>query len=285
MSYEAQKFVDDQSDLEQRLRLSTILQALSPAVAQGSDYPEARPGDFLLSFEDGSEKLVPRAQGVVFVPVASVEYAVEWPPDRGTRSAPIEHHDVVPLDAQWVEGSDGRKACRRPNGNRVEKTVYLHMLVDGRKTSFALKSMSYSIGQDFARDADKVRVNVDGEVVRVVGALWKMTSELERKNAYTWYSPRFEKLGVFGQTNGPSIDFVRQAKTLRFEFKLDEVKRKAERAALAKVTPTPALTRGSISITSGAERPRSWADPRGPEIVEQRPAARAADPIDDDIPF
>lgn len=155
MSYEAQKYVDDQPDLEQRLRLSTILQALSPAVAQGSDYPEARPGDFLLAFEDGSEKLVPRAQGVTFVPVAAIEYAVEWPPDRGTRSAPIEHHDVVPLDAQWVEGSDGRKACRRPNGNRIEKTIYLYVLIDGFASTFALKSMSYSIGQDFARDADK----------------------------------------------------------------------------------------------------------------------------------
>ena len=35
MSYEAQKFVDDASDLDPRLRLSTILQAGSPAVAAG----------------------------------------------------------------------------------------------------------------------------------------------------------------------------------------------------------------------------------------------------------
>ena len=162
-------------------------------MAQGSDYPEARPGDFLLAFEDGSERLVPRALGVIFIPVAAAAFAVEWPADRGARSAPIEHHDVVPLDAQWVEGSDGRKACRRPNGNRIEKTVYIHMLVDGLKATFAFKSMAYGIAQDFARDADKVRVTVDGEVVRVAGALWKMTSELERKNPYTWYSPRFEE--------------------------------------------------------------------------------------------
>jgi hypothetical protein len=286
MSYEAQRYIDDQSDLAQRLRLSTILQALSPALAPGSDYPEARAGDFLLAFEDSSEKLVPRAQGVVFVPVASVEYAVEWPADRGSRGAPIEHHDIVPLDAQWIVGPDGRKACLRPNGNRVEKTVYVHMLVDGFKTTIALKSMSYSIGQDFGRDADKVRVNVDGEVVRVCGALWKMTSELERKNSYTWYSPRFERLGVLGQPNGPSLDLVRMAKTLRFEFKIEETKRKAERAALAQVKPTPALGRtGSISITSGIDRPRSWADPRGPEIVDPPPAEQPAKTIDDDIPF
>ena len=285
MSYEAKKFVDDESDLEQRLCLSTILQALSPAVAAGSDYPEARPGDFLLAFEDGSEKLVPRPLGVTFIPVAAAAYAVEWPADRGSRSAPIAHHDAVPLDAQWTEGPDGRKACLRPGGARIEKTVYIHMLVGGLKTTFALKSTAYSIGQDFARDADKVRVTVDGEVVRVAGALWKMTSELERRNSYTWYSPRFEKIGVLGQPNGPSIDLVRVAKAARFEFKIEETKRRAERASISAVTPTPALGRatGSITYTSGIERPQSWVTPRGHESVDQKPAATIDPKLDDDL--
>jgi hypothetical protein len=207
--------------------------------------------------------------------VAAAAFAVEWQADRASRSAPIAHHDVVPLDAQWIEGSDGRKACRRPNGNRIEKTVYIHMLVGGLKTTFAFKSMAYGIAQDFARDADKVRVTVDGEGVRVAGALWKMTSELERKNSYTRFSPCFEKLGVLGQPNGPSIDLVRVAKAARFEFKIEETKRKAERAALSAVKPTPALgrTQGSITYSSGIERPQSWADPK--------PTAASADPVDD----
>ena len=219
-----------------------------------------------MAFEDGSERLVPRAQGVTFIPVAAEEYAVEWPADRGSRSAPIEHHDRVPLDAQWIEGSDGRKACRRPNGNRVEKTVYVHMLVDGFKTTFAFKSMAYNIAQDFGVAADKISVNVDGEVVRVAGALWKMTSELERKNSYTWYSPRFEKLGMLGEANGPSLDLVRVAKTLRFEFKIEETKRKAERAALSTVAPTPTLGRaaGSTTFSTGIERPQLLGRPEGP---------------------
>jgi hypothetical protein len=276
MSYEAQKFVDDASDLDPRLRLSTILQAGSPAVAAGSDYPEARPGDFHLAFEDGSEKLVPRTLGVTLLPVVCVEKAVEWPADRSARGAPIDHHDVMPLDAQWVE-FDGRRSCRRPNGNRVEKTIYCRLLVGGLHTTFAFKSGAYSIAQDFARAADAVRVTVDGEVVRVAGALWKMTSELERKDSYTWYSPRFEKIGVLGQPNGPSLDLVRAAKALRFEFKIEEAKRKAERASLSAVTPTPRLV-GSTTFSSGIERPQSWADPK--------PTAKPADPADDfSIPF
>ena len=279
MTYEAKKFVDDESDLEQPLRLSTLLQALSPAVAQGSDYPEARPGDFLLSFEDGSEKLAPRAKGVPFIPVAAAAYAVEWPSDRGSRGAPIAHHDIVPLDARWVEDSNGRKSCRRPNGNRIEKTIYVHMVIGGLKTTFAFKSTAYGIAQDFARDADRVRINVDNETVRVAGALWKLTSELERDNAYTWYAPRFEKIGVLGQPNGPSLDLVRVAKAARFEFKVEEAKRKAERASLSAVTPTPRLV-GSTTFSSGVERPQTWADPRGSESAGPKPA----DPVDD-LPF
>ena len=34
---------------------------------------------------------------------------------------------------------DGRKACRRPNGNRIEKTIYLHMLVGGLQDDLRLQ--------------------------------------------------------------------------------------------------------------------------------------------------
>ena len=290
-----ERFIDDKSDLGQRLRLSTILQALSPAVAQGSNYPEARPGDFLLCFEDGSEKLVSRAAGVTLLPIMFLDKAVEWPPDRGSRSAPIDHHDFVPADAEWIDVG-GKKACiRSSNGNRIEKTIYVPALVDGFKTTFAFKSMAYAIAQDFGRDADKVRVEVDGEAVRVCGALWKLTSELKRKNTYTWYGPRFEKLGILGQATGPALELVKMAKTLRFEMKVEEERQKKERAALSAVPRTPTLGRGTMSITSGlaSNPPRSWADPRGPaEIVDPKPAEQAPkaatkDPNDeiDSIPW
>ena len=64
-----------------------------------------------------------------------------------------------------------------------------------------------------------------------------MTSELERQDGYSWFAPRFEKLAILGQLNGPSIDLVRVAKAARFEFKIEEAKRKAERASLSAVTP------------------------------------------------
>ena len=192
-----------------------------------------------------------------------------------SRGAPIDHHDAAPLDAQWIEGPDGRKSCRRPNGNRIERTIYLHALVDGQQVTFAFARTAYNVAQAFARDADKIRVTVAGETVRICGGLWRMTSVQERDGANSWYSPRFEKLGVLGEPNGPTLDVVRAAKALRFEFKAEEAKRKAERALLSAVTPTPRLV-GSTTFTSGIERPQAWAD--------QTPTAASADPVDD-LPF
>jgi hypothetical protein len=287
MTNEARRYVDEKSDLDARvMRPSTILQALSPALAPDSDWPDAKAGDFLLSYEDGSEELVPRVPGVTLQPIAFVQKAMEWPAERGSKSAPIAAHDFVPLDAEWIDVG-GRKACLRPGGTRIEKTIFAHALVKGFKTTFAFKSTAYDVGDRFGRDADKTRVEVDGEVVRVCGALYQLTSELERNpRGQTWYGPRYTKLGVLGQEGGPTIEQVRAARDLRFEFKAEEEARKKERAALSALKPTPALPRGSISITSGIERSRSWADPRGPaEIADPKPMTRAPAPIDDDIPF
>ena len=87
---------------------------------------------------------------------------------------------------------------------------------------------------------------------------------------HTWYSPRFTMLGVLGEPNGPTLDQVRQAKSLRFALKIDEAARK--RAAISSVTPTPRLVGGTV-FASGVDRP-SWADPK----------PTAADP-NNDLPF
>jgi hypothetical protein len=279
-----ERYRDDKPDLDQRLRLSTILQALSPQLAPGSNWPDAKAGDIFINYED-SEELFPRVPGVKLQPIAAVEYAVEWLPERGSRSAPVAHHPFVPLDAEWLVGADGRKACRRPNGNRIEKTIYLHMLVGGFKTTFPFKSTAYNDGKSFSSAADKVRVEVDGEPVRVVGAFWQMTSEVERNDrGQTWFGPRFEKLGVLGQPNGPTLEQVKAARDLRYEFKLEEEKRKA--VLSAPPSPTPALTRGTTTFSTGLEpRQRSWADPRPAETADPNPAKTVDPKLNDDIPW
>jgi hypothetical protein len=259
----------DTPDLDPRVRLSKLLQALSPAVAPGSSWPDARPGDILVCYEDGAEKLFPRVPGVTFLPVVAVEKAVEWPPGRGSRSAPIDHHDYVPADAEWIDVG-GKKACiRSSNGNRIEKTVFVHAFVDGFRTTFAFSSTAYNLGRSFSTDAYKAQAVVDGERVHVCVAFWQMTSELERNTqSQTWFAPRFKQLAILGQENGPPIELVRMARALRVEFKAEEEKRKAERATLSAVRPTPALGRGTATFTTGVER-RSWADPRARRVLAE----------------
>jgi hypothetical protein len=232
MKMTIERYRDDKSDLDpRRMRPSRILQAPSPELAQESDWPDAKAGDFALSFEDGSEELVPRVPGVTLLPVAFQQKWMEWPAERGSRSAPIDAHDYSPLDAEWIDVG-GRKACiRSSNNNRVEKTIFAHALVDGFKTTFAFKSTAYDVGDHFGRDADKVRVEVDGETVRVCGALYRLTSELERNHrGQTWFGPRYTKLGILGEANGPTIEQVRLARDLRFESR--PRKRRGRRNAL-----------------------------------------------------
>jgi hypothetical protein len=290
---------EDTPDLDPRMmRPSTVLQALSPALASG-EWLDAKAGDFLLSFEDGSEELRPRIPGVTVQPVAFEQKWMEWPAERGSRSAPIAAHAYSPLDAEWVD-IGGRKACiRSSNNNRIEKTVFAHALVDNVRTTFSFRSTSFDVGDRFARDADKARVEIDGEVIRCCGALYRLSSELERnQRGQTWWKPTFERRGVLGQEGGPTLEQVRVARDLRFELKSELERQKAERDALAVVRPTPALSapgqrsRGSMIVTSGMERQRSSADPRGPAQTADKPTAQPAKSVDprlddslDDLPW
>ena len=54
----------------------------------------------------------------------------------------------------------GVSAAKRPG---VEKTVYLHALVKGFKTTFAFKSTAYNSGKSFSSATDKIRVEIDNE--------------------------------------------------------------------------------------------------------------------------
>jgi hypothetical protein len=284
---------DDTPDLEaRRMRPSRILQALSPEVAPGSDWPAAKAGDLMFSFEDRSEEHFPRVPGATAQMIAFLTQFVEWEPQRSSKTPPVAVHDFAPPDVQWLKVG-GRKTCLRPNGNRVERTVYAHMLVGGFRATFAYKSTALDVGERLSRDADKVRVDVDGEVVRVVGAFYQLSSKLDRNDrGETWWAPTFERLAVFGQEGGPSVEQTRVARDIRFEFKLEEEKRKEALAQLSVVRPTPALTRGTTTVTTGIERPRSWADPRPAETVDPKPTAQpqkaAAPALDDsldDLPF
>ena len=91
--------------------------------------------------------------------------------------------------------------------------------------------------------------------------------------------PAFLGRGQFSLIAGLTLEQVRAARDLRFEFKTEEEKRKA--ALSAPPSPTPALTRGTTTFTTGIERPRSWADPQ--PAMEPKPSVdpKLNDSIDD----
>jgi hypothetical protein len=294
MTNAPEKYVDDHSDLDPRaMRPSKILQATSPELQPGPDRKDAQDGDYVLYYEDGSEKIFPRVPGVPLIPVAFVEKAMEWPAERGSGSAPIAAHDFVPPDAEWVViDANGRKACiRSSNGARIEKTIFCHALAEGWPVTFSFRSTAYQVGARFGQEADRIRVKVDDQVVRVCGGMFRLYSDLERNaRGQTWYGPRCEKLGVLGEAKGPSLELVRRARDLRFEFKLELERQKKERlAAIPALQPTPALIspdqrpRGTTAFTSGVQH--HWADPK---LSEGTPTPKAsADPNDtlDDLPW
>ena len=157
--------------------------------------------------------------------------------------------------------------------------------------TFAHRSTGYQIGRDFYDELDRIKVTVDGATAHMIGAKYKLFSELTPPNdrGERWYALRYERLGILGEPAGPTLEEVRIARDIRAELRAEEARQKEEYAALSVVKPTPALGRsgGSISVTTGnIERPRSWADPKGPAEGDPKPAAQPPKTIDDDdIPF
>jgi hypothetical protein len=283
MTYAAQYHDDDGHDLDPRgPRLSGIIQAMGQETVPGPKYIEgAKLGDIRLCYEDGTREARP---DVSIISLMFGERFIEWGP-RGSGAPPIPHYRP-PFDAEW-RLVDGRKAYLRPNGNRVEKTLYQYALVDGFRVTFTHRSTGYQIGRDFYDELARIKVTIDSATAHMIGARYRLFSELTPPNARgeRWYALRYTRLGILGEPNGPTLDEVRIARDIRNELRAEEAREKEEYVALSKVKPTPALGRApgpAPLITTGIERQRSWADPRSPEIVDpepaEKPAEKAVDP-------
>jgi hypothetical protein len=285
MAYETpENYVDTPDSGPRRPMLSKLLQATSPM----SDYPGAKAGDFAVAFADGTVKVFPGSPGVTLLPLMFFERSMEWPLNRGASAPPVEH-DRTPLDAQWLSiDATGRRACLRPNGNRIERTIYLNALFAGLPTTFSFRSTAYSIGDRFMAEADSLVCEVDGKPVYTCVAFFQLFSEQQKDVAkqQSWHSPRFKRLGVLGEPTGPTLEEVREARSLRIKLKLAEAENKQrlareriEAARLSMGRSAPMLDapgerpRGSVTIESG----RHWADPNANNPGKPE--------FDDDIPW
>ena len=272
-------FVDDAPDLAPLgPRPIKQLQNNSPEAMRGDPayVPGAEGGDFLVP--RGEEiALYKGTTGIEAIFVAFDETFNEWPAVRGAGGGgPLDRHSAIPSDANWVvDQTTGRKACLRANGNKIERTVYGHALIDGAPATFAFRSTSYPIGRNHANLTSCLKVKIDGEDIRVVGAKWRVTSRLESNNLGRWFVPQIDLIGKFGSPNGPTLAEVRAAKALRIALKTGD-----EPPVLApKTAPTVQITHGSATFTTGRaaqiERPLIYDECNPPPV----------DAVDDDIPF
>jgi hypothetical protein len=202
-------FIDDAPDLAPLgPRPIKQLQNNSPEAMRGDPayVPGAEGGDFLVP--RGEEiALYKGTTGLEAIFVGFEETFNEWPAVRGTGSGgPLDRHRAMPSDANWVlDQATGRKICLRANGNKVERTVYGHALIDGAPATFAFRSTSYPIGRNHANLASCLKVKIDDEDIRVVGAKWRVTSRLESNNLGRWFVPQIDLIGKFGSPNGPTL--------------------------------------------------------------------------------
>jgi hypothetical protein len=216
-------FVDDVADLAPLgPRPIKLLQNNSPEVTRGDAayILGAEGGDFLVP-RDGETALYKGTTGLKGIFVLFEEYYLEWPAVRNaSRGGPLDRHPAKPRDVNWiVDPSTGRNICLRANGNKIEKTVYGHALIDGAPATFVFRSTAYPIGRNQANLAFHLKATIDGQDVRVVGAKWLVTSRLESNNLGRWFVPQIDLIGKFGSSNGPTLAEVRQAKALRIALK------------------------------------------------------------------
>jgi hypothetical protein len=249
-----------------------LIQLLQPnSMKLLEQIPDAKAGDFAVP-HDGEHLLFRGATGVPFIPIGFAQAFVEW--GQG-RSGYVDSHPKKPRDAIWRDGRDspdGKAGYVRENGNRIEDTLYGHMLILSGGASFggtfAFRSTSRAVGGEFESKAERLRVDSEGLGGLVVGK-WLMRAYVEKSGDYRWFTPSMELVGKLREANGPTLEQVRIATKLRQEFR-----------AGAGLTSTPAPT----AITAPTPTPR-------PIITSGRPlqikTVEKALPIDpsDPIPF
>jgi hypothetical protein len=260
---------------------SGIIQSNSPELIPDDEaYLEgAQAGDIVLRFVDG-RTLVKGSVGFVAIAIGFDEVWVEYGANRGSY---VDTHTKKPDDADWrTDPATGRKACLRPNNNKIENTVVAHLLVDGRGVNFPFRSTALSIGREFGQRAFSLRAKLDGGDVRgYPSGKRRIATRLEKEGDFRWFLPVVTLVGKVNQTGGPTIAEWRAAMTLRKAFR--------EGLAWAPDPPAPPSIEGPASPPP-EERPRgamTSASRKSAWAVEEPPAVEEYDGPDnpDSEPF
>jgi hypothetical protein len=241
-----------------------------------------------------------------FVKSASViainvfERVITWPSAGG----PSITVDALPPEAAWGKFND-RWGHYLPSGDRASQHVLVNCLalLDKGKPPisavYAFKDTGFKVGKQFAAAVERVRVEVDGAMTRVVGALWSFSAEPARNTKGNYFVPAFSLIGKLGDPKGPPIELVRKARELRLKFKAEEVEHQRDRLEAPPMQgPAAAIEHRPFGMAPGPA-PQIETGRRGAEVAAappwpKRPRASEAsvddnpkvDPLlDDGIPY
>ena len=200
--------------------LIKLMQPNSPELIPGGpkEVSGAAVGDFVIPCF-GEQLLRKGSTGFTYQLIGGEIGWPEYIPGRGGFVCP---HDEKPGDARWLkshESPDGKEGLyRTTNNNRVEETVYGHLLVEGRCVAiYAFRSTALQVGKDMFKRASR---KAEGDAVGGYALIkWRMTSRPESGNGNRWQLPDPTVVGRFGEANGPMIVEVRLAAGLRKAFK------------------------------------------------------------------
>ena len=157
----------------------------------------------------------------------------------------------MPNDANWVvDPATGRNVCLRANGNKIEKTVYGHAMIDGAPATFVFRSTAYPIGRSQANLSHHVKVTIDDEDIRVIGVKWRVASRPESNNFGRWFVPQIDLIGKFGSPKGPTLAEVRVAKALRIALKTGSEPAAIDAPKTPQLTSAPLAGSGGPALTS-----------------------------------
>jgi hypothetical protein len=281
---------DDQDDVQaQGMALISLGQAMTPAVQAG----QYGVGDFHLP------------NGVVAkgcyraLSVGCDDLYAHFGANR--TGGLIGYSGEKPVPSEWLKPgfpppagypSVAKEGLYAPDGSVFEHGLYWRQIIVAVGDppvlldkpvcgTLIFKGKAYKdVGLPFYHNQLKtVSATIDGKTVRSqVVALWEVNSETAHgRNNYSWMQAKPALIGVVGQPNGPSMEMVGFAKSLREIFKQggawDAVEpppllaASRSRAALATSSKIPPIeqgqARGTTTVASGKRV--NWEPPTPPE--------------------
>jgi hypothetical protein len=257
----------DSPDGELRFPQLSALQGLSRALqADSPNYVEgAAVGMLLLTGGEGGPKLFPASGVEAQCCAAFTVYRV-----RDPEGSLIDTSLTLPAGAKWRENpaNPTKKMFATPDGDRVETTRLIYVVVDGVLCVMPLAKTALRAADSLIAMADATKIKLNAHEVAHVGLKVRVSTASESDGKNRWVAYRFTRLGVYPDRAGPKLDDVVKAAESRVALK----KRFGEDLAAAKAEALAAAPKPpAIEYDGGPADKMTIESGRKPEFDDEIP--------------